>query len=64
MEVIKNFSDAELIANIQAGKRMDESIKAIYREYYHYLAWYVQKNSGTQQDAEDIFQEVVVGFID
>jgi RNA polymerase sigma factor (sigma-70 family) len=64
MEVIKNFSDAELIANIQAGKSMDESIKAIYREYYHYLAWYVQKNSGTQQDAEDVFQEVVVSFID
>jgi RNA polymerase sigma factor (sigma-70 family) len=64
MEVIKNFSDAELVANIQAGKRMDESIKSIYREYFSILGWYVQNNSGSQQDAEDVFQEVLVNFID
>ena len=64
MEVIKNFPDSELLANLRTGKRMDETIKAIYRSHFESLCWYVQNNSGTRQDAEDAFQEVVVSFID
>ena len=64
MEAVKNFSDTELVANLRSGSRMDESIKAIYRNYFESLGWYVMNNSGTRQDAEDIFQEVVVSFID
>lgn len=64
MELIKNFPDSELVANIRAGKRMDESIKAIYRENFASLSWYILNNTGSQQDAEDIFQEVVISFID
>jgi RNA polymerase sigma factor (sigma-70 family) len=64
MEVIKNFPDSELVANLRTGKRMDETIKAIYRNHFESLGWYVQNNSGTRQDAEDVFQEVVVSFID
>ena len=64
MEVIRNFPDSELVANLRAGKRMDESIKAIYRNHFNSLSWYVMNNSGTRQDAEDVFQEVVVAFID
>jgi len=64
MEVIKNFPDSELVANIRSGQKMNESIKAIYRAYYDSLSWYVINNSGSRQDAEDIFQEVVVAFID
>ena len=64
MEVIRNFPDSELVANLRAGKRMDETIKAIYRNHFDSLSWYVMNNSGTRQDAEDVFQEVVVAFID
>ena len=64
MEVIRNFPDSELVANLRAGKRMDETIKAIYRNYFDSLSWYVMNNSGSRQDAEDVFQEVVVTFID
>jgi len=64
MEAIKNFPDSELVANIRNGQRMDESIKAIYRAYFDSLSWYIMNNSGSRQDAEDIFQEVVVAFID
>lgn len=64
MEVIRNFPDSELVSNLISGQRMDETIKAIYRSYFDSLSWYVMNNSGSQQDAEDMFQEVVVAFID
>ena len=64
MEVIRNFPDSELVENLRSGQRMDESIKAIYRSHFESLCWYVMNNSGSRQDAEDIFQEVVVNFID
>ena len=64
MEVIRNLLDGELVANLRSGQRMDETIKAIYLSYFDSLRWYVMNNSGTRQDAEDVFQEVVVAFID
>jgi RNA polymerase sigma factor (sigma-70 family) len=64
MEVIRNFPDSELVANLRAGKRMEETIKTIYRSHFDSLSWYVMNNSGSRQDAEDVFQEVIVAFID
>jgi len=64
MEVIRNFPDSELVDNLRTGKRMEESVKAIYRGYFDSLGWYVMNNNGSRQDAEDVFQEVVVTFID
>ena len=64
MEVIRNFPDSELVDNLRAGQKMDETIKAIYRSHFDSLSWYVMNNSGSRQDAEDIFQEVIVAFID
>lgn len=64
MEVIRNFPDQEIVANLRSGLRMDETIKAIYRNYFEGLSWYITNNSGSEQDAEDIFQEVVVNFIE
>ena len=64
MEVIKNFPDAELVDNLRSGKKMDDAIKAIYRDHFEGLSWFVMNNSGSRQDAEDVFQEVVVNFID
>lgn len=64
MEVIRNFPDSELVGNLRAGLRMDETIRAIYRSHFGSLSWYVMNNSGSRQDAEDVFQEVMVSFID
>lgn len=64
MEVIRNFPDSELVTNLRSGQRMDETIKAIYRAYFETLSWYVMQNSGSREDAEDVFQEVVLAFID
>lgn len=64
MEVIRNIPDVELVSNIREGIRMDESIKTLYRNCFESLNWYIMNNSGSRQDAEDIFQEVVINFID
>jgi RNA polymerase sigma factor (sigma-70 family) len=63
MEVIKNFPDSELLSNIRNGTRMNETIKAIYRSHFESLSWFIINNNGSRQDAEDVFQEVVVNFI-
>jgi len=63
MEAIKNFPDSELLANLRSGIKMNETIKAIYRAHFDRLSWYIQNNNGSRQDAEDVFQEVVVNFI-
>ncbi|MEO7984807.1 MAG: hypothetical protein ABI688_12075 [Bacteroidota bacterium] len=64
MEPIRNFPDSELVANLRSGRRVDDSIKAIYRSHFDSLSWYVMNNSGNSQDAEDVFQEMVLAFID
>jgi RNA polymerase sigma factor (sigma-70 family) len=64
MSVIQSFSDAELLSNLQSGTSMNESIQAIYKDHFDRLCWFVMNNSGSRQDAEDIFQEVVMDFIE
>ncbi|HMU46055.1 MAG TPA: sigma-70 family RNA polymerase sigma factor [Chitinophagaceae bacterium] len=64
MEVSKSLADQELISNIQAGIRLDGAIRELYRGYFDMVRIYVVNNSGNQQDAEDIFQDVIVSFID
>jgi RNA polymerase sigma factor (sigma-70 family) len=63
MELIKSLKDAELLDAIRHEKGLDLAIRSVYRDHFESLAWLVKNNSGSQQDAEDIFQEVVVNFI-
>jgi RNA polymerase sigma factor (sigma-70 family) len=63
MEVIKNYSDDELLRAIRDDVNMDKAIMYLYRNYFGGLSIYVQQNQGTRQDAEDIFQETIVAFI-
>lgn len=64
MEVIRKLSDGELLAAIREGHGLDAAIKAVYKEHFESLAWIVKNNNGGRQDAEDIFQEVLVNFIE
>ena len=64
MEVIRNLPDAELVASIRSGKDIDQAIRNLYKKNFDSLSWYVMNNNGSRQDAEDIFQDVVVTFID
>ena len=64
MEVIKQFSDPELVNNLQTDRKLNESVKFLYRSHFESLSWYVLNNQGSQQDAEDVFQEAIVSLID
>jgi RNA polymerase sigma factor (sigma-70 family) len=59
-----NFSDKELIEMLKNEHVNNLVIRFLYRSYYDVLSSYVKQNQGSEQDAEDIFQEVIVTFIE
>lgn len=64
MEVVKNYTDAELLEALRSGRGMNPVLKFLYRQNFEVLKVYIIQNSGSEQDAEDIFQEVLVSFIE
>lgn len=63
MEFVSNYSDAELLQMIKTGHNLDGVIKYLYRSHFVKANIYIKQNSGNQEDAEDIFQDVIVSFI-
>ena len=57
------FTDAELIGSLMKNAGMDDALRFLYRQHFELLSRYILNNSGNEQDAEDIFQEVMVAFI-
>jgi RNA polymerase sigma factor (sigma-70 family) len=64
MKVDKMYSDADLLAAIRNKDVLDEAIRYIYHHYAHTISSLIINNSGNHQDAQDIFQETVVTFIE
>jgi RNA polymerase sigma factor (sigma-70 family) len=65
MQIIKKYSDTELIEAIKSPQKedVDKAIKYMYREYYEVLKIYTCQNGGNDEDAQDVFQEVLLAFI-
>lgn len=63
MEFIRKMPDDEIVNNIRSGRLLDETVKELYRDHFEPLSRHIVLNSGSSQDAEDIFQEVIVNFI-
>ena len=65
MKVLRRetFTDAEVISNLANDHQSSAAIRYLYRENFDMLSRYILHNSGNEQDAEDIFQEVMVAFI-
>ena len=63
MAVVPEYSDDELIELIKSGKAIDNPVKHLYEKYFYLLSSYIEQNQGSREDAEDIFQEVVLTFI-
>jgi RNA polymerase sigma factor (sigma-70 family) len=59
----ETFADADLITSLMNNTGTDAAIRFLYYQHFEFLSRYVLNNSGNEQDAEDIFQEVVVAFI-
>ncbi len=58
------FTDVELTEMLYAGKGIDDAIKFLYQKQFTITAAYIKQNSGNDEDAEDIFQEVLLAFIE
>lgn len=63
MAVAREYSDDELLKLIRAGEAIDGPVKFLYEKHFYSLSSYVEQNQGSLEDAEDIFQEVVLTFI-
>ena len=57
------LTDQEIIDNLLKNRDTDASIRFLYRTHYEMLGKYVVNNSGSWDDAQYIFQEVIVAFI-
>lgn len=64
MRAQEQYTDAELIAAISAGRDLNEAIRFIYRQYSQATSSFIMQHGGSEQDADDIFQETVVAFIE
>ncbi len=60
---VESFTDVEIIDNLVHNRDVDMSLKFLYRSHYELLGRYVVNNNGSWDDAQDIFQEVLVAFI-
>ena len=59
----ESYTDAEIIDNLSHNREVDLSLKYLYRSHYEFLGRYVVNNNGSWDDAQDIFQEVMVAFV-
>jgi RNA polymerase sigma factor (sigma-70 family) len=64
MEISKKFTDVSLIQTLRSDENPDEAIRFLYHEQFSRTTAYIIQNSGSEQDAEDIFQEVILVFIE
>jgi RNA polymerase sigma factor (sigma-70 family) len=63
-KTVLHFSDEELIDTLKKEKVENSAISFLYRSFYALLNNYIKQNQGSEQDAEDIFQEVILNFIE
>jgi RNA polymerase sigma factor (sigma-70 family) len=64
MEIKKDFTDLSLIQSLRTDANPDEAIRYLYRTHFGLTAAYIKQNSGSEEDAEDVFQEVILVFMD
>jgi RNA polymerase sigma factor (sigma-70 family) len=59
-----HYSDGHLLLALRSGEPMEAPISYLYNAYFDNLTNFIRVNKGSQQDAEDIFQEMILVFID
>ena len=58
------FSDSELVKAISGREMLEPAILQLYKDHAEITRSFIKGKGGTDQDADDIFQETVVSFID
>ncbi len=64
MNIAGKYDDAELIRDLKADAASGKAIEYLYKANFEVLSVHIQQNQGSRQDAEDIFQEVIIAFIE
>jgi RNA polymerase sigma factor (sigma-70 family) len=64
MKVAERYTDAELIAAIGDANNLNKAILFLYQQYSETTSSFIIGYGGSRQDAEDVFQETVVSFIE
>ena len=64
MRAEEKYTDPELIAAISAGRDLNNAIRYLYQQYSEATCSFIMHHGGSEQDADDIFQETVMAFID
>ena len=59
----KIISDSEVLDLLLDRKTEKDGILFLYQTHFEPLSWFVMNNNGNAEDAQDIFQEVMVSFI-
>lgn len=57
------YDDAGIIEGIKNNENLDPMVRHLYRTNFDSIANYIRSNSGNDEDAEDLFQEAIVVFI-
>jgi RNA polymerase sigma factor (sigma-70 family) len=58
------FSDSDLIEAIREKDLLEQAILQLYQDHSEITRSFIMGKRGTEQDADDIFQETIVSFID
>jgi RNA polymerase sigma factor (sigma-70 family) len=64
MNAKQTFSDAELTEALKDRRNMDRAVRILYQEHAAVTRSFIMGRGGSEQDADDIFQETVISFID
>jgi len=58
------YSDADLVAAIGQNDSLNKAILFIYQQYAEKLSSFLINYGASEQEAQDVFQETVVAFVD
>jgi RNA polymerase sigma factor (sigma-70 family) len=64
MKASKSYSDGEMIEAIGRREALEGPVRYLYELHFNNLTHFIKKNRGSQQDAEDLFQELILVFIE
>lgn len=55
---MNNFSDLSLIKELQCNNK--DAYEILYLKYFPVIASYIKQNRGSDEDAQDVFQEAII----
>ncbi|HTL07015.1 MAG TPA: sigma-70 family RNA polymerase sigma factor [Chitinophagaceae bacterium] len=58
------YSDEQLVAALREEQHLNKPILFLYNQYLHQISSFLINYGASEQEAQDVFQETVVAFID